>query len=335
MPKVLLGENSFDLEENESVLDCLLRHEQPIAYACRSGACQSCLCKSVQGMPTAKAQAGLKSTLQAGGYALACQWIPEEDIEVRLPGTDEGTCEARIKALDLLNTGVVRVLVQLSEAVTDFSCRPGQYLNLINAEGVSRSYSVANDHTRDGLLEFHIAATQHGLFTRWLYTQAQVGDALHLRGPAGDCFYVADADQQFPLLLVGTGTGLAPLWGIANQALAQGHRGPVTLLQGGTAPERLYYIDELSGLQSRHVNFHYRALVLQVAGNDPRIEQGDLVERALASLDPARLKETRVFLCGAPDFVHGLRKRIFLKGVGSAHIFCDAFVTRSVTGVQA
>lgn len=330
MPVLVLGDRQFELQDSESVLDCLLRNEQPIAYACRSGACQSCLCKAVKGEPGSKAQAGLKSTLQAGGYALACQWIPAGDIEVRLPGADEGAVEASITALDMLNAGVMRVLLRVSGSAEGFGCRPGQYLNLINAEGVSRSYSVANDVARDGVLEFHIAATQHGVFTRWLFTQAQVGDSLHLRGPAGDCFYVADQEQQFPILLVGTGTGLAPLWGIANAALAQGHRGPVTLLQGGTAPERLYYVDELGGLQAAHANFHYRALVLQGAGADPRIEQGDLVEQALASLDPARLKETRVFLCGAPDFVQGLRKRIFLKGVSSAHIFCDAFVTRSV-----
>lgn len=331
MPKVVLGDNSFDLEDNESVLDCLLRNEQPIAYACRSGVCQSCLCKSVQGTPPARAQAGLKSTLQAGGYALACQWVPEGDIEVRLPGAAENALEARIVAMDRLNPGVMRLRLALTGDAKGFQCRPGQYLNLINPDGVSRSYSVANDCHDDGVLEFHVGATPQGLFTSWLFQQARVGDSLHLRGPAGDCFYVPDPEQQFPILLVGTGTGLAPLWGIANAALAQGHRGPVALLQGGTLPERLYYVDELSGLKQAYPNFNYRALVLQGAGSDPRIEQGDLAEQALASLDPARLKETRVFLCGAPEFVQGLRKRIFLKGVASAHIFCDAFVTRTVT----
>ena len=58
MPTVVLGNNSFELQEQESVLDCLLRNSQPIAYACRSGACQSCLCKAVKGVPSGKAQAG-------------------------------------------------------------------------------------------------------------------------------------------------------------------------------------------------------------------------------------------------------------------------------------
>jgi CDP-4-dehydro-6-deoxyglucose reductase, E3 len=330
MPRVGLGNNSFELQEQESVLDCLLRNSQPIAYACRSGACQSCLCKAVKGMPSGKAQAGLKSTLQAQGYALACQWVPEHDVEVRLPGADEGAIEASIAGLSRLNAGVMRLLLRPATDATDFSCRPGQYLNLGNAEGVSRSYSAANDLLRDGFLEFHIASTAQGLFTKWLFTRAKVGDTLHLRGPAGDCFYVPDQDQQFPMLLVGTGTGLAPLWGIANDALVHGHQGPISLLQGGTAPERLYYVDELHRLQQANAGFHYQALVLQGTGSDSRILQGDLVEHALAALDPGRLKETRVYLCGAPDFVQSLRKRIFLKGVSSANIFCDAFVTRVV-----
>jgi CDP-4-dehydro-6-deoxyglucose reductase, E3 len=330
MPKLVLDKHCFELHDNESVLDCLLRNEQPIAYACKSGACQSCLCKAVQGMPGAKAQAGLKATLQAGGYALACQWVPQEDVEVRLPGADENAVVAHIHAVEALNADIVRLLLKLDTAAGEFTCRPGQYLNLVNPDGVSRSYSVANDQRRDGYLEFHIANTQYGLFTRWLFKQAKAGDVLHVRGPAGDCFYVPDQEQQFPILLVGTGTGLAPLWGIANDALNHGHRGSLTLLQGGTLPKRLYLVDELSSLQKAHDNFQYRALVLQGAGEDPRIQQGDILEHALASLDPAQLKQTRVFLCGAPEFVQDLRKRFFLKGVSSAHIHCDAFVTRAV-----
>lgn len=329
MPKVVLGDNSFELQTNECVLDCLLRNAQPIAYACRSGACQSCLCKAVTGEPGARAQTGLKATLQAAGYALACQWVPEDDVEVRLPGAAENALEARIKELQPLNGGVLRVLLRLTSDAAGFSCKPGQYVNLINPDGISRSYSVANDQRRDGHLEFHIAATQHGLFTRWLFQCAQVDDLLHVRGPAGDCFYVPDQTRHFPMLLVGTGTGLAPLWGIANDALAHGHEGPITLLQGATVPERLYYVDELAALQ-QHAGFRSQALVLHGADTDARVRQGDIAEAALAALDPARLKETRVYLCGAPDFVQGLRKRIFLKGVSSAHIFCDAFVTRAV-----
>jgi len=55
------------------------------------------------------------------------------------------------------------------------------------------------------------------------------------------------------------------------------------------------------------------------------------VEDAIdAYLDTGSLNQTRVYLCGAPAFVHGLRKKIFLKGASSGNIHCDPFLERSV-----
>ncbi len=331
MPQVSFDAGSYALGTNESVLDCLLRNNRQIPYACKAGACQSCLVKAVGCSPTAKACSGLKQTLQAGGYALACQWMPDTDVAIALPGLDEAASEVLIASLAALGADILRVRLVPAAGSSLFQCRPGQYLNLINPAGVSRSYSIANDFAADGYVELHVANTAQGVFTRWLFTEARPGDRLHVRGPAGDCFYVKDTAQDFPILLAGTGTGLAPLHGIVHDALRQQHRGPITLLHGARSADRLYYVDELRSLAEQRATFRYQPLALAVPETDARIRQGDLGEAALASLDPARLADTRVFLCGAPEFVQQLRKKIFLKGVKSSHIFCDAFVTRPVT----
>lgn len=330
MPQVTFDKASYALLDNESVLDCLLRNKREVPHACKTGVCQSCLVKAVGGMPAEKAREGLKQTLQADGYALACQWVPEADVAVRLPGLDESAAEVAIAGMDLLAPGIMRLRLAPTPGTELFASRPGQYVNLINPAGTSRSYSIANDFATDGFLELHVANMPQGLFTSWLFQEAQAGDRLHVRGPAGSCFYVKDAAQDFPILLAGTGTGLAPLYGILQDALRNRHGGPVTLLHGGRNAERLYYIDELRQLTQEHGRFSYRPLVLEAPQADQRIEQGDVYEAAIASLDPARLADTRVFLCGAPDFVQQLRKKIFLKGVRSSNIFCDAFVTRPV-----
>jgi ferredoxin-NADP reductase len=330
MPQVTFDAVRYALAENESVLDCLLRNERVVPHACKAGACQACLVKAVDCTPAAKACSGLKQSLQAGGYALACQWVPDADVEVRLPGLDESASAVSIASMDALGPGIMRLRLVPAHGSAMFQSRPGQYLNLINPEGVSRSYSIANDFDADGYLELHVANTAQGMFTRWLFNAARPGETLHARGPAGDCFYVKDDAQDFPILLAGTGTGLAPLHGIVHDALRRRHQGPIMLLHGASVAERLYYVDELHGLTQRHTNFHYQPLTLSTPGADTRIRQGDLIESALGSLDPVRLADTRVFLCGAPDFVQQLRKKIFLKGVRSSHIFCDAFVTRPV-----
>lgn len=331
MAHVTLNTSTYESREGESVLDCLLRHEQAMPHACRTGVCQSCLVKVVKGAVSPNAVAGLKPALQAGGYALACQWIPgEEGVALQLPDAQSEAAPVVIRELQRLNPTVMRVALEFSGNDRRFSSRPGQYLNLINPSGVVRSYSIASDYEQDGCLELHVADTAKGQFTRWLFDEARSGMHLHARGPAGDCFYVPDTNQDFPMLLVGTSTGLAPLYGIVRDALRQGHRGAITLLHGGSSTERLYYIDELLALSARCPGFTYQPLVLTDDGTDPRIRQGDIVQATLQMLDPSRLAEQRVYLCGAPEFVQNLRKQVFLKGVRSSHIHCDAFVTRKV-----
>jgi len=330
MPQVKVGSGSYVTAEGESVLDCLLRHDQNIPYACKSGVCQACLVKAVNCSPPPRASTGLKATLQSGGYGLACQWVTESDIEIKLPGATEQAVTAVISRMDKLNPDIMRVILTAEDSGTMFESRPGQYLNVINPFGITRSYSIANDYLCDQFLELHIANTQHGEFTHWLFNQAQIGEKVHVRGPAGNCFYAYTDHQKFPILLIGTATGLAPLYGIVHDALRHQHKGSITLLHGGSIPGRLYYVDELKALALQHRHFTYQALVLATTDTDSRFQQGDIEQEALNSLTPEMLAHVRVYICGAPEFVQGLRKKIFLKGVRSDHIFCDAFVGRKI-----
>lgn len=210
-----------------------------------------------------------------------------------------------------------------------FSCRAGQYLTLINPAGIARSYSLANDPEVDGYLELHIANTAHGSFTQWLFSSAAAGDLLHLRGPAGDCYYAENDAGDHPLLLAGTGTGLAPLYGIVRDALRKGHTEPITLLHGGRTLAQLYLVDALQALAGTHANFRYIPCTIEDSHRADM--QTGTVEQVLESqLDLKALSQTRVYLCGAPDFVHALRKRLFLKGARAANIHCDPFTERKV-----
>lgn len=334
MTTVKFHHQTFGLVPGESVLDCLLRNGQPVQHSCKSGLCQSCLVQAVDCTPPPRSQQGLKPALQASGHALACQWQPEEDVAVALPDSRTLSAEGRIKDMQLLNPVVMKLLVTATDPVSMKDCRPGQYVNLLNDAGIMRSYSVANDYQRQGHLEFHIAATAAGEFSNWLFKQAKAGDALQICGPAGACLYVPEGDQQYPLLLAGVGTGLAPLYGIVNDALAQGHRGPVTLIHGSTRAANLYYRRELATLTQQYPNFTYLPVVLQAA-DDEQCQQGDAGQLTLQALARHAAAETRVYLCGDPAFVQNLRKQVFLKGVRSANINCDPFVERAVQPAAA
>ena len=195
----------FVLNEYESVLDCLLRHGQHIPYACRAGMCQACLVKAEGGTVTEESKRWIKPALQARGYTLACQWVPPDDAACALPDVSDFSVAAAISALERPCASVLRVQLETLEPGTLFATRPGQYLSLINPDGVTRAYSIANDPEKDGYVELHIAATAHGVLSRWLFESARTGTRVHLRGPAGDCYYRAPEMAGQPLLLAGTG----------------------------------------------------------------------------------------------------------------------------------
>ncbi|XHF30562.1 hypothetical protein NR792_35840 [Corallococcus exercitus] len=102
-----------------------------------------------------------------------------------------------------------------------------------------------------------------------------------------------------------------------------GHTGPIHLFHGALEPRGLYRVDALRALAERHPNLHYRPIVLAGGGGD--VEEGPLEARILASL-PKRPVGWRAFLCGNPEAVLSLRKKLFLTGFSLKDIHADAFL---------
>jgi ferredoxin-NADP reductase len=129
-----------------------------------------------------------------------------------------------------------------------------------------------------------------------------------------------------PLLLAGTGTGLAPLWGILHDALAAGHSGPIELWHGARTADGLYLVRELEALAAVHRNFHYHRCVLEGAAS-AGTAVGNLDAAVLASA--SSFDGHRVFLCGDPSLVNLMKRKVFMKGASMREIHADAFVAAS------
>jgi CDP-4-dehydro-6-deoxyglucose reductase len=331
MTTLTYDQRPLALNPHETVLDCLLRHGVALPYACKAGMCQACLVKAVDCVATEESSKWIKPALQARGYTLACQWVPAADAGVALPNLADFAVAATITSLRLLNSRVLQVLLEVPDPRSMFGYRPGQYLTATNAAGIARAYSIANDFAHDGYIELHIAATTHGEFTRWLFTSAKVGDTLYVRGPAGTCHYDVRDDADHPLLLAGTGTGLAPLLGIVRDALREKHTAPIHLYHGGRTADHLYLTRELRALASDNANLHYHPCAIEASdASSQDVACGPLEQVIAKDMANPKLASFRIYLCGAPAFVHGMRKKLYLQGARSEHIHCDPFTERTV-----
>ena len=329
MPKLTFHDQEFSLNQYETVLDCLLRNGQFIPYACRAGMCQACLIKAIDCEATEESKKWIKKDLQDKGYTLACQWVPQDDVVTALPSLEDFSVRGEIVSLTFLNQDTLKVVLSIPPE-DKFSCLPGQYLTLINPDGIARSYSVANDVTENQVLEFHISKTSHGAFSGWLFNHAQTGDFLRLRDATGECYYNNNEGSDFPMILAGTGTGLAPIYGIVHDALKKGHQGPIKLFHGGRSTAQLYYIDELLKLADSADNFSYYPCIRdeEEKSSLAGICRGNLEDIVISKIAEENLTQTRFYLCGAPDFVYQMRKKAYLKGARSNQIFCDPYLEK-------
>lgn len=318
MPSVRFDDQLIALRENESVLEALTREGIPVPSSCRSGVCQSCLMKAEEGSVPAAAQQGLKDSLKSQGYFLSCVCKPSEDLRVRMP---DAALEFDAVVLESFDAQAAVRILRLS-IPEEFEWRAGQFVTLFRPGGLARSYSIASA-PRDGFLELHVRRIPGGAMSNWLHDEAKPGDAIHFRGPFGECFYTP-GDAEAPLLLAGTGTGLAPLYGVLREAIAHGHRGTIRLFHGGLRPGALYHGEKLTAIASEHGNVEYLPCVLEgeQAGAEHRVGMLDDIVLDHA----ADLRTARAFLCGDPALVQRLRRKLFLKGMSNRNIFADPFV---------
>jgi NAD(P)H-flavin reductase len=273
--------------------------------------------KALKGTPPVESQKGLKDTWIAQNHFLACVCKPEGDMEI---GIAEATKEVSAHVVDktLLNDSVIRIQLQTEEPL-DYVA--GQFINVSQPNtDIVRSYSLASLPSED-VLELHIKRVPDGKMSHYLHDDVKLQDCLRFTGPSGDCFYT-DSDLDQPLLLIAVGTGLAPLYGIVRDALLQNHRGEIHIFHGSLAVQGLYYMDELYDLEAKYNQLHYIPCVMH--GDAPQGGQQGNIQHIVQSLLPS-LKGWRVYICGDPAIVKGLKQSCFLAGASMSDIYSDPF----------
>lgn len=239
-------------------------------------------------------------------------------MEVILPDAASFRFSTTVVSLDPLTSEIIRLRL---DRPSGFHYKPGQYVTLYNPEGIGRSYSLASVPVLDPFLEFHIRLVPKGQVSGWVHNELKVGDSASISDAIGNCFYVA-GDAQQSLLLVGTGSGLAPLYGIVRDALHQSHQGTIKLYHGSSTLAGIYLQQELQQLAKNHANFHYIPCVSRESAAS--VLQGR--PTAVALEQNPKLSGWRAYVCGEPAMVNDTSRAIFLAGVSLQEIYSDPFI---------
>jgi CDP-4-dehydro-6-deoxyglucose reductase len=321
---------SFAVKPGESVLSAALRQGVMLPYSCKNGTCGSCkgLIQSGEVHYPFHPPLALQRDDFAAGHALMCQAEPTEDliiavreieavrdIEVRM-------LPARVVAKTVLSSNVVRLRLKLPSAQR-LQFLAGQYVDVLLEGGRRRAFSIASCPSLEDEIELHIRHIEGGDFTGFVFDELRERDILRFEGPLGN-FFVRNDEPDRPMIMMGGGTGFAPLKSMIENLLESGDRREIKLYWGARTPADLY-LDELPAAWSReYPHITYRRALSEIQGACDSDSFHGLVHDAVAAEHPD-LSGFDVYMSGPPAMIDAAKGSFLRHGMLIDRLYYDSF----------
>jgi ferredoxin--NADP+ reductase len=177
---------------------------------------------------------------------------------------------------------------------------------------VKRAYSIGSSPSQREYLEFYIAVVPDGCLTSRL-AALKPGDRLFTQPKVTGTFTAEEVAPERHLVLISTGTGLAPFMSMVRTESLWAPERRITIVHGVRYPSDFAYSDELLSLQSSGRNFEYLPIASR-AGDDYGGRRGrvqKLFDDGVLTPHPDR---DSVFLCGNPAMIDDLEKHLQDRG---------------------
>jgi propane monooxygenase reductase subunit len=330
----------MEVEEGETVLEAAFRQGVALMHGCKEGQCSTCKSLLIDGDAEMERYStfALPDHEKEEGYVLLCKTIPYSDMKVELLQYDEEalkfsvpikTFRTSIEKIESLTHDIRKLTLKLIEP-TEITFHAGQFVDIyVPGHNFYRSYSMANTPKQSDKLEFMIKIFQGGKFSTLLDEQFNVGDELEVKGPFGNC--IRRDNSQGDIILVGGGSGMAPLWSILHDMVDKNVQRNVTFFYGARSKHDLFYLDKFAEIEKRLDGFRFiPALSEPLPTDNWEGETGlitEVIERYLES--SSTVKDLEAFLCGPAPMIDATITLLRDKGVTTDRIFFDKFVPAS------
>ena len=173
---------------------------------------------------------------------------------------------------------------------------------------IRRAYSIASESRSDEYLEFYLTVVMSGELTPRLFN-LKIKDRLYV-GPKAVGVFTLDKAPGKHIVMIGTGTGLAPYMSMLRSELVCNGPRQFVVVHGARFSWDLGYRTELTGLARHCGNFHYIPVITRPSEDATWRGRSGYLQNLIAS--GAIEEETRlpltpdnfdIFLCGNPGMI--------------------------------
>jgi CDP-4-dehydro-6-deoxyglucose reductase, E3 len=331
---------NFEAAADQPLLDAAAHLKLNLPHGCKGGNCGACKARLVRGevhYPHG-APLGLCDAEIAEGMILLCQARARTDLtietfEMRAADTAaQKRLPCRIERAVPLSHDVMGLFLRLPIA-EEFSFEPGQYIDILLPGGRRRSFSIASPPHDARPLELHVRRVPGGEFTDRLFHDDMQSSLLTIEGPLGKFVYRPHLGAAPPMLLIGGGTGIAPLLSILRHVIENGIERDMRLFWGVRGEADLYAQAMLNALsragsgdraasRGPAASFSY-APVLSEPNASWRGLKGWVHEAAFVGLED--LESCEVYAAGPPAMIAALQREYAARGASSSRLYFDSF----------
>jgi ferredoxin--NADP+ reductase len=173
---------------------------------------------------------------------------------------------------------------------------------------IRRAYSIASESRSDEYVEFYLTVVMSGELTPRLFN-LKLRDRLYI-GPKAVGVFTLDKAPGKHILMIGTGTGLAPYMSMLRSELVCNGPRQFVVVHGARFSWDLGYRTELTGLARHCANFHYLPVITRPQEDITWRGRSGYLQNVIASgvveevtgleLTPDNFD---IFLCGNPGMI--------------------------------
>lgn len=202
-----------------------------------------------------------------------------------------------------------------------FNFVPGQFFIMDIEDGkegkCTRSYSVASKPGEDTFL-LNVKLLEEGRGSNY-FRSLNIGQEVSFMGPFGH-FQLKDSPKD--IVMVATGTGIAPFMSMLPLLFEKKFAGKITLFFGVRHEEDLFYTDILKKWEAENPNFK-AVITLSQPLPEWQGEKGRVTDHiANLQVDPAN---TKVYICGNGSMVKDVKAMFEQKGLPKEDIHFELF----------
>ncbi|KAF2839444.1 ferredoxin reductase-like protein [Patellaria atrata CBS 101060] len=225
--------------------------------------------------------------------------------KVTFTGGDQGFLSLKLDSVDIVTPNVKRLRFALPEedavsGIKTTSAIITKYKGPNMEKPVIRPYTPTSDEETRGFMEFHIKRYPDGPMSQHLHNM-EPGQRLDIKGPIPKYPWAPNKHEH--IALIAGGTGITPMWQLANTIFKnQDDKTKVTLVFGNISEDDIILKREWEHLENTYPQRFRAFYTLDKPSETWKGGKGFITKDLLKTVlpEPKEGEKVKIFVCGPP-----------------------------------